>query len=229
MERQEIVQKIRQYWYVGVIVLLAGVILWGWQSQHRQQLQNKNQTAMTSSQVETPSAEKAAVSSSQEVKRITHGFVELKGAVAKPGIYQITANSRLFDVVTEAGGYLENADTTQMNGAQKLTDQDYIYIPQKGEAVQAASPTAGTTDTAVATATTGTAADSASDGSGTKVNLNQADASALQQLNGIGPKKAEQIVAYREEQGSFATIEDLQKVSGIGAKTFESLKDHITV
>ena len=70
---------------------------------------------------------------------------------------------------------------------------------------------------------------SSQQGSGEKVNLNTANAADLQKLTGIGEKKAEQIIAYREQKGSFKKIEDLMQVSGIGEKTFASLKDQLAV
>ncbi|ATO43616.1 helix-hairpin-helix domain-containing protein [Loigolactobacillus coryniformis subsp. coryniformis] len=156
------------------------------------------------------------------------GFVDVKGAVKKPGIYQVNDNTRLFDVVRLAGGLATDADQQQINLAQQLNDQQVVFIPKIGEEVppQYAAPVA-TPATSEAPATA-TATTSKSTG-GTQVNLNTATAEELQQLTGIGQKKAELIIQFRTEQGGFKQPEDLKKVSGIGDKTFESLKDSVTV
>lgn len=149
-------------------------------------------------------------------------LVDVKGAVLHPGVYALNEEQRIIDAVNLAGGYLTDADTQLINHAQKVQDEMVIYIPVKGEKLDEVTsgfismPTAGTT----------TSGGSAKDG---KVNLNQADEAALTTLSGIGPSKAQSIIAYREESGGFQTIEDLKKVTGIGDKTYEKLKDSITV
>lgn len=149
-------------------------------------------------------------------------LVDVKGAVLHPGVYTLNEEQRIIDAVNLAGGYLTNADTQLINHAQKVQDEMVIYIPVKGEKLDEVTsgfismPTAGTS----------TSGGSAKDG---KVNLNQADEAALTTLSGIGPSKAKSIIAYREENGGFQTIEDLKKVTGIGDKTYEKLKDSISV
>lgn len=149
-------------------------------------------------------------------------LVDVKGAVLYPGVYSLNAEQRIVDVVQLAGGYTKDADTRLINHAQKVQDEMVIYIPMKGEQLDevtsgfVAKPTAGSS----------TSSGSASDG---KVNLNTADEAALTTLSGIGPSKAQSILAFREENGGFQTIEDLKKVTGIGDKTYEKLKDAISV
>lgn len=148
-------------------------------------------------------------------------MVDVKGAVNFPGVYQLTTDDRVTDAVQAAGGYIEGAQTDFINHAQKLQDEMVIYIPQKGEQIEQFEsigqgvqlPTSPTTSTK----------------QNDKVNLNSADESALTTLPGIGPSKAQAIISYREETGSFQSIDDLKKVSGIGEKTFEKLKDLIDV
>lgn len=149
-------------------------------------------------------------------------LVDVKGAVLHPGVYSLNVEQRIIDAVKLAGGYLTNADTQLINHAQKVQDEMVIYIPVKGEKLDEVTsgfismPTAGAS----------TSGSSSKDG---KVNLNQADEAALTTLSGIGPSKAQSIIAYREENGGFQTIEDLKKVTGIGEKTYEKLKDSISV
>jgi len=149
-------------------------------------------------------------------------FVDIKGAVMYPGVYELQADQRIIDAVKLAGGYTQDADTQLINHAQKVEDEMVIYIPIKGEKLDEIT-------TNILTMPTSGTSQSNNGMKAQKVNLNKADEAALTTLSGIGPSKAQSIISYREENGSFKTIEDLKKVSGIGEKTFEKLKDFITV
>ncbi|QCR32952.1 helix-hairpin-helix domain-containing protein [Lysinibacillus sp. SGAir0095] len=146
-------------------------------------------------------------------------MVDVKGAVKSPGVYVLTTDERIIDAIEMAGGYTEEAQSTAVNHAQKLQDEMLIYIPKIGEEIDQdhangqviSSPAKSTDATSV------------------KVNLNSADVTELTTLPGIGASKAQAIIAFREENGSFKTIEDLKNVSGIGEKTFEKLKEYIVV
>lgn len=142
-------------------------------------------------------------------------YADIKGGVVQPGMYPIEPNMRVLDVVNMAGGFTAEADQKRVNFSQIVSDQMLIYVPVEGEALEwQESPGVVKGETP---------------GQSSKVNLNTADASGLQQLSGIGEKKAAAIISYREEHGSFSSIEDIKKVSGIGDKTFESLKDDLEV
>ncbi len=143
-------------------------------------------------------------------------FVDIKGAVMYPGVYELQQDQRIKDAVELAGGYTEQADTQRMNHAQKVQDEMVIYIPTKGEQLEDGATTLLTIPTESAPKEQ-------------KININQADIAILATLPGIGPSKAQSILTYREEHGHFQAIEDLKNVSGIGDKTFEKLKDAITV
>ncbi|TLQ04968.1 transporter [Pediococcus stilesii] len=153
-------------------------------------------------------------------------MVDVKGAVKNPGVYEVKDGMRVIDAVEIAGGMTDSADRKNINMAQQLSDQQVIYVPVKGEmkdtvAQQSENKASG-----------GSAAEQNGSGSSksTKlVNINSATKEELQSLNGVGEKKADQIINFREEQGEFKTIEDLKKVQGIGQKIFESLQDSITV
>ncbi|MFJ7950006.1 helix-hairpin-helix domain-containing protein [Lysinibacillus sp. NPDC096418] len=149
-------------------------------------------------------------------------LVDVKGAILHPGVYSLSEEQRIIDAVQLAGGYTTEADTQLINHAQKVQDEMVIYIPKKGEQLNEV-----TTDF-VTMPTTGPSMGSSGAKDG-KVNLNKADESVLTTLSGIGPSKAQSIISYREENGGFQTIEDLKKVTGIGDKTYEKLKDSITV
>lgn len=143
-------------------------------------------------------------------------FVDIKGAVMYPGVYELQSDQRIIDAVQLAGGYMENADTQYVNHAQKVQDEMVIYIPIKGEQL-------GDVSTNLLMLPT------ESQNKEQKININLADVETLTTLPGIGPSKAQSILSYREENGRFSTIDDLRNVSGIGDKTFEKLKDSITV
>ncbi|WP_413362819.1 helix-hairpin-helix domain-containing protein [Lysinibacillus sp. 3P01SB] len=144
-------------------------------------------------------------------------LVDVKGAVNYPGVYTLTEEDRVVDAITLAGGYIEEANPSLINHAQKLQDEMVIYIPQKGEEQEI-------------TIQDFTAVNNINDASDHgKVNINTADETQLTTLPGIGPAKAKAIISHREEQGAFQTIEGLKEVSGIGDKTFGQLKDLIDI
>ncbi|MEH7798264.1 helix-hairpin-helix domain-containing protein [Bacillus safensis] len=142
-------------------------------------------------------------------------FVEVKGAVRKPGVYTFQSDARVEEAIQRAGGFTSKADSIEINQAAKLEDSMMIYVRKQGEAERE-------TQTASADASAGV---EKSEG----VNVNQADAAELQTINGIGPAKAEAIITYREEHGEFQQIEDLRNISGFGEKTIERLKSQLTV
>lgn len=166
---------------------------------------------LTNPEQETGEKEHSSIESAESIPQVL--YVDVKGAVQKPGVYQMAPGARMMDAIDLAGGFLISADQSQINLALKLDDQMVVYVPQVGEE---------TKETAQQTIVEETETEEKA-----KINLNTADAAQLQSLNGIGEKKAEAIIQYREENGSFQTIEDLKNVSGIGDKTFEALKDFI--
>lgn len=141
-------------------------------------------------------------------------YIDIKGAVRSPGMYQVEEGSRLIEAIDSAGGFTDEADQEQLNFALKLADQQVIYVPKIGEEIKA-----------VGESIQGTTGNEEDD----KVNINTADAQELQTLSGIGEKKAQDILAYREANGSFKEISELTNVSGIGEKTLEKIKDYITI
>lgn len=136
-------------------------------------------------------------------------FVHILGAVARPGLYELHDGDRAVDAVAAAGGFAETADRHFLNLARFVSDGEQIWVPAVGEATLAPSATAGA-------------------GAG-KVNLNTADATALEMLPRVGPTMAKRIIAWREEHGRFGSVDELLSVPGIGDKTFADLKDLVTV
>ncbi|MCC8029807.1 MAG: helix-hairpin-helix domain-containing protein [Lachnospiraceae bacterium] len=147
--------------------------------------------------------------------------VYICGAVRNPGVYEMAEPARVYQLVELAGGLTEDADEQSVNLAQFAEDGQMIWIPTEEEsAAGVAAPQEAESGTA--------SSDSAGEESG-KVNINSADISELTTLNGIGETKAAAIVAYREEHGSFQSIEEIMQVSGIAEGTYEKIKDYITV
>ena len=142
--------------------------------------------------------------------------VDVSGAVATPSVVTLAEGSRVADAIDAAGGALPEADLAQLNRAARLTDGEKVHVPITGEqAAEAAGTTAGSVETGATTQQL--------------ININTATEAELDVLPGVGPSTAEAIVADREENGPFSTIEDLMRVSGIGEKKFEKLAGQICV
>jgi competence protein ComEA len=147
--------------------------------------------------------------------------VHVSGAVASPGVQTLPGDARVDDAVQAAGGPRSSARTDQLNLARPLRDGEQIHVPSASEVAVSAAGAGGTGGA-------GTVGGSAPGGAGL-INLNRATAAELEELPGIGPVLAERIMAFREANGGFRSVEDLQRVSGIGEKTFAALKDLVTV
>ena len=150
-------------------------------------------------------------------------YVDVCGAVAEPGVFCLPEGSRVFQAIEAAGGFLPEAAENYVNRAQGLSDGEQLYVPTREEAL-----TMERTDTAPAGEENGEGDESGTEYAG-KVNLNTADESELCTLTGVGASKAKAIIAYREENGPFVSIEDLMKVEGIKEGTFHKIKDEIEV
>lgn len=149
-------------------------------------------------------------------------FVDVCGAVVSPGVYELDTESRVFQAIEAAGGFLPDAAASAVNQAQPVCDGQQIYVPTQEEAESGLSPVeTGDVQTGV----------SESEGNldSSIVNLNTADAEALKTLSGIGDAKAQAILAYREEHGEFSSIEEIMQVPGIKESTFFAIKDKIAV
>lgn len=168
------------------------------------------------------SSTKSSVSkfNSSSEKNKNEIMVDLKGAVAKPNVYQISSDERLVDLIRQAGGFTDQADPKSINLSAKLKDEEVIYVPKVGE-----SSSSESTDSPISSSVS----NQVSTTSGPKVNINKADLTELQKLTGIGQKKAQDIIDFRMKNGDFKSIEDLGKVSGFGDKTLEKLKDEISI
>ncbi|QYA49165.1 ComEA family DNA-binding protein [Nosocomiicoccus ampullae] len=151
-----------------------------------------------------------SVSANEEIEEVVDNeyiYVEIKGAVKHPDVYKISKDARVKDLII-LGEPLQNADLNSLNQSEKLHDEKSIYVPVKGEVVEVKE--SETSEKSV-------------------VNINTATKEELMRLNGVGEKKAETIIEYREENGLFNKKEDLMNIPGIGQKTFENLQEHIEI
>ena len=138
-------------------------------------------------------------------------FVDVKGAVKHPGVFETTKDKRVKDLIEEAGGLLEDADTSTLNLSQKVKDQMVIYVLKHGEKPKQISDGSSSTS------------------NGDVININTANKEQLMKISGVGKTKAEAIISFREKNGDFKKKEDITKVRGIGKATFEKIKDKIEV
>ena len=148
-------------------------------------------------------------------------YVDIKGEVLHPGVYEFSCESRMQEVIKKAGGFTEEADETKINLAQKISDQMQIIVPnlhskQEGGVTEGNSGKGNLSNTTPSNSKQGT------------VNINTATLEELQTIKGIGKKKAEAILQYRKEHGPFRTKEDLLQVKGIGKKALEAIENQVT-
>jgi competence protein ComEA len=136
-------------------------------------------------------------------------FVDVTGAVNKPGVYSLTGRSRVIDAIKAAGDSAPGADLSTINLARVLNDGEQIYV-----------------DSTVVNSSGQRVSKKVASG---PININRATLRQLDALDGIGPVIAGRIIEYRKKNGSFLTIDDLQKVSGIGAAKFTQIKSKVRI
>ncbi|WP_371190361.1 helix-hairpin-helix domain-containing protein [Weissella viridescens] len=151
---------------------------------------------------------------SQESKRenvkVNTLRVDIKGHVKAPNVYTFNQNELVQDAIKRAGGLTPHGDTRNVNLAQKLTDGLMLYIPKKGETVTNAFP----------------GHEGVSENAKAKLDINQVSVTELQEIPGIGPKRAADIISFRETNGPFKSIDDLTQVSGFGPKTLQKIRTY---
>ena len=177
----------------------------------------------------SPTKEKVMVTNAVNTTRVEETttmipqncYVDIKGEVLRPGVYEFSCESRIQEVIKKAGGFTEEADETKINLAQKITDQMQMIVPnvhskQEGGVTEGNSEKGNSSNTTLSNLKQGT------------VNINTATLEELQTIKGIGKKKAEAILQYRKEHGAFRTKEELLQVKGIGKKALEAIESQVT-
>jgi competence protein ComEA len=140
--------------------------------------------------------------------------VHITGGVAKSGVYELEKGDRVVNALQAAGGRSGDADLSKINLAASIYDGDRIYVPHISNSIRKNSINN---------------IESGLSGSKDLIDLNRADKEEIQELSGIGPSKAENIIKYREKVGKFTKIKELLNVSGIGPKTMEKIKDDLVL
>ncbi|MDY2962843.1 helix-hairpin-helix domain-containing protein [Streptococcus dysgalactiae] len=189
------------------LILTLSFVIWG-----KEQSQTKLPIVSTSSSIQQPASKEKKYSSEE-----SDILVDLKGAVQQEGVYKLRANSRVRDVIELAGGLTQEADRHAVNFAEKLVDEQVVYVAKQGEDISVL-PNASLAGKA-----------NAEMSNSTKVNINKANLEELQRISGIGVKRAQDILETRDSLGGFKTLDDLRQVSGIGEKTLEKLKHELSL
>ena len=146
--------------------------------------------------------------------------VEIKGEVARPDVYQLEEGSIIKDLIDMAGGVTEEADLSRINRAEELLNHELIIIGNINDETESS---------VVQNNSTYSSNGNNSDKGNTLININTADLEQLKEITGIGNIKAQSIIDYREANGGFKSLEELKNVDGIGDKTFEKIKEQITL
>lgn len=135
-------------------------------------------------------------------------IVHVSGAVLNPGVYELEEGARVIDAIEIAGGITDDANQHAINLAKKVIDEEKIYVPRQDEVIEEQDFIQSKDN---------------------KININSAKQSELEELPGIGTVLAKRIIEYREQNGKFRLLEDIMKVSGIGTKKYENIKDLIII
>lgn len=177
-------------------------------------------------------------------------FIDIKGAVKKPGVYELSNSDKVIDAINMAGGLKSDADTSNINLSKKLTNEMVVYVFTKNELKTTLKTTTSstliTTKKSISTTTKindntchcetieinnciNKEENNSSNEENSKININTATKDELMTLNGIGDAKAAAIIEYREQKGLFSSIEDIKNVTGISETIYDKIKDNIKV
>jgi len=223
---KELLLKYKIIW-ISIALILITICLYF--AIHSTKYENENRnithddaTTFINEQTNEKNKKSYAKPSNKNAKSTETIFVDIKGAVEKPNIYQMDSTDRIKQLLDKAK-LSPDADLSNINLAEKLQDQKLVYIPKKGEKnnIQSNDLTASDNPSHKL--------QSKNKLNQEKVNLNSADESQLLKVNGIGPSKAKSIIEYRQQHGHFETIDQLKEVDGIGDKTLEKIREDLTV
>lgn len=225
-----------------IIVLLLGAICFlVWNSYFK-----KNENLLENDDVNLISDNLEKVEESSNVSEEKYILVDIKGEVKKPGVYKLKENSRVIDAINASGGLTKKAYTKYINLSKILKDENVIIVNSTSE-IKKVSSGNNITEVKINNNSKNSASISESElitndnvkseedntgnslESNQKVNINTATKEELMKLSNIGESKAEKIIDYRTANGNFNSIEDIKKVSGIGDKLYDSIKENITV
>lgn len=233
----------------GVVVVVAVLLgVWRWWPRDDARVETVQTASLSREASGAVSRSRAAVAAAEREggggdaasreSSSTRIYVHVVGAVRHPGLYQLNVGARVADGVRDAGGFAGDAAQEAVNLARVLADGEQVLVPTKDEAKRAGGRSlsggqglsaGGSSGAGAGTAGGAGSAGSPGPGAGALVNINTADAAALDTLPGVGPSTAAKIVADREANGRFMSPDDLGRVPGIGPKKLEQLKAMICV
>lgn len=186
-----------------VTVVVALLFFWAFGGSGDEEIREEDKALQEVTEEETIAAGESSHETTSDI------YVDISGCVKAPGVYKVSEGTRLFELIEKAGGLTENADIGNVNRAEEVYDGQKVVIYSTEEEKDGYI--------------------SQSEADTGKVNINRADSSALQTIPGVGPATAQKIIEYRESNGRFSSIEEIKNISGIGEKTFENMKEYITV
>lgn len=227
---KSLVFKYKLYLVVGFIMLIIFVWAISKYNSRKENLSNFSSEKQELTRKTDPNDIKMSHTDSTNEKRTQKNLepkdvtCDISGAIKNQGVYTLKNGARLNELIEIAGGLATNAQLKNVNRALILKDQDKIYIPHVGEKFSKTDIVSSEEENSTTSADISNAQSNSP-----KININTADSAELQKLNGIGEKKAQQIISYRQKNGQFKQIEDLKQVSGIGDKTFETLKSQLEI
>ena len=172
--------------------------------------------------IEIPVQEEIIIKEEPQIEQeepIKYIYIDIKGAIKKPGVYKLEENSRVIDAINISGGLLKTANTTYTNLSKILNDSEVIKIYTNEEVKKLEKETPQELPKVEETPTI----------ENKLININTASLEQLQTLNGIGESKAKSIVEYRTTNGNFKSIEEIKNVSGISESLYEKIKDSISI
>ena len=220
-------KKVLMYAFIVLAICLFGYFSFPKEKVHKQEIEN---ISLKEGKVQEQEEK-------EEKKEVDHFFVDIKGEVNSPGVYEVISTERVKDVIEKSGGLKENADTMYINLSQKVKDEMVIFVYSKEESKQIKENNSQiknsyiykNNDALITYEKENTSKVSKSAFQNAyPVNINISSKEELMTIPGIGESKADLIIAYREEH-PFETIEDIKNIKGIGDTTFEKLKSYITV
>ncbi|MFC0188115.1 helix-hairpin-helix domain-containing protein [Fictibacillus aquaticus] len=192
----------------GLLLLLFAIYLYSGHTDKKEEVQEDVMPISQKLAEDDAKAEKGEL----KTKIPAAVWVDVKGEVGKPGVYQGKPGERVMHFIQMAGGFTKNADPKSVNLAAVAVDEMVIYAAKKGEQLPPSS-----IGTSVSTGGS----------KGISIIINSATKEELMELPGVGPAKADAIISYRDANGPFSTFEDLLEVRGIGEKTAEQWKEMI--
>ncbi|NMH74999.1 ComEA family DNA-binding protein [Bacillus sp. RO2] len=212
------VHKIKVLVSISVLALIS---ILGWSSLSKSEAESSIEQISFIEEVPVEENESISLEEENEMEEVEIAnqeiLIDMKGQVMEPGVYRMKIGDRIIDAVEKAGGFMEGADTNEVNLAALLVDEMVIIVPKEGEVIKEVIQHPVTNESGEP----GT--------SGGLVNINTATEEELTSLTGIGPSKAKAIIDHRTDNGLFKNIEDIMQVTGIGQKSFEKLRNEITV